>query len=602
MASFPNGKIKNKLLWKVYYPYLIFILLALVLFGFYASDVFKDLYYSRTLKNLESDASLISLHLQSVNLDSLNIHSLDIYDKQTDERVTLIDTDGKVIADSRENAHEMENHRTRPEFIEAFKGNTGFNTRYSHTKQTNYIYIAVPVYNSEGSIKAALRTSVSEDALNSNFSKSYYYIIIGGLGVLVIVSLIALYASRNITRPLLELEAAAERFAVGDFSEKIFPPKNKELQSFAESLNRMAEQLGEKLNIIGEQKNLQQAVLESMKEGVLAVDYDEKVLLINKTAEKILDVDIDDVTGRTLQEIVRISEIHKFFKKIINEGNPQESEIVVQHESDKVLQLSGTILSDQSNNRIGVLVVLNDISGLKHLDNLKRDLVANVSHELKTPITAIKGFVELLRDGELEDGKKAKRFLDIIYKHTERLNAIVEDLLTLSRLERSGISRELKLEDHKVIAVLKAVEDDYLFKAKEKHIDIFIDCKDDLHASMDINLLEQALGNLLDNAIKYSDKKSKVKLRAYGENGSVVMEVEDEGAGISAEHLPRLFERFYRAEKSRSRDEGGTGLGLSIVKHIVQVHSGTVEVESEPGKGSIFRIKVPVKVNSEDSD
>ena len=602
MASFANGKLKNKLLWNVYYPYLLFILLALVLFGFYASDVFKDLYYSRTLKNLESDASLISLHLQTVNLDSLNIHSLDIFDKQTGERVTLIDTLGKVIADTRENAHEMENHSRRPEFIDAFRGKTGFNTRYSHTKQTNYIYIAVPVYSTDGKIKAAVRTSVSEDALNSSFAPSYYYIVIGGFGVLILISLIALYASRNITKPLLELEAAAERFAVGDFSEKIFPPKNKELQSFAESLNRMAEQLGEKLNIIGEQKNLQQAVLESMKEGVLAVDYDEKVLLINNTAEQILDVDIDDVTGRTLQEIARVSEIHKFFKKIINEGNPRESEIVIQHENDKVLQLSGTILLDESDNKIGVLVVLNDISGLRHLDNLKRDLVANVSHELKTPITAIKGFVEVLRDGELEDKKKAARFLNIVYKHTERLNAIVEDLLTLSRLERSGINRELKLEDHKVKTVLKAVEDDYLFKAKERNIDIIIDCKDDLHASMDINLLEQALGNLLDNAIKYSEKKSKVELRAYSENGSVVMEVEDEGAGISAEHLPRLFERFYRAEKSRSRDEGGTGLGLSIVKHIVQVHNGTVDVQSESGKGSIFRIKIPVTTTADKID
>ena len=602
MTSFPKGKVKNKLLWKVYYPYLIFILLALVLFGIYASNVFKDLYYNRTLKNLESDALMISLHLQSVNLDSLNIHSLDIYDKETDERVTLIDTAGMVIADTRENAHEMENHRTRPEFIEAFKGKTGFNTRYSHTKQTNYIYIAVPVYNTDGSIKAAVRTSVSEDTLNSNFSVSYYSIVIGGIGVLVIVSLIALFASRNVTKPLLELEAAAERFSVGDFSEKIFPPKNEELKNFAESLNKMAEQLDEKLNIIGEQKNLQQAVLESMKEGVLAVDYDERVLLINKTAEKILDVDIEDVAGRTLQEIVRVSEIHKFFKRIISEGYTQESEIVIQHESDKVLQLSGTVLLDESNDRIGVLVVLNDISGLRHLDNLKRDLVANVSHELKTPITAIKGFVEVLRDGELKDGKKAERFLEIIYKHTERLNAIVEDLLTLSRLERSGINRELKLEDHKVKTVLKAVEDDYLFKAKEKHIDIIIDCSDDLHASMDINLFEQALGNLLDNSIKYSDKKSRVELRAYSENGSVVIEVEDEGVGISSEHLPRLFERFYRAEKSRSRDEGGTGLGLSIVKHIVQVHNGTVDVQSEPGKGSIFRIKIPVTTTADKID
>ncbi len=558
-------------------------------------DVFKDLYYEQTDKNLESDAYLISLHLRDVDLDSLDAASLNIYDKQTGARVTLIDTTGKVISDTRENASEMENHSTRPEFVNALNGKTGFDKRYSHTKQTYYLYFAVPVLDKYGKVKAALRTSVDIDTIEENFSSTYYSIILGGFGVLLIVSLIALFASRNITKPLIELEKAAERFSIGDFSERIYPPKNKNLRAFAEALNRMAEQLDEKLSIIGEQKNIQQAVLESMKEGVLAVDYDEKVLLINKTAEEILSVVTTDVTDKTLQEIVRISEIHKFFKKVINEGSTQETEIIVQQENDKVLQLSGTVLYDHSNNRIGVLVVLNDISGLKHLDNLKRDLVANVSHELKTPITTIKGFVEILKEGEIDDPKKAERFLDIIYRHTERLNAIVEDLLTLSRLEQGNVEKDLNFEEQRLKPVLKTVEEDYEFKAIEKNIEISIKCEDNLTARIDSSLIEQALGNLLDNAIKYSEKKTKIHLRAYTENNFTVFEVEDEGFGIAKEHFPRLFERFYRIEKSRSRDEGGTGLGLSIVKHIAQVHGGTVEIESELNKGSIFRIKIPLE-------
>jgi len=593
MPIVPTGYAKGNILWKIYYPYLLFILLALILFGIFASRVFKDLYYEQTDRNLESEAYLISLHLIDVKLDSLNAASLNIYDKQSGARVTLIDTTGKVIADTRESAAAMENHSKRPEFIDALSGKTGFDKRYSHTKQTYYLYYAVPVFNREGRVRAALRTSVDIDTIEANFSSTYYTVILIGLGVLLLVSIIALFASKNITKPLVELEKAAERFSIGDFKEKIYPPKNKNLRSFAESLNSMAQQLDEKLSIIGEQKNIQQAVLKSMKGGVLAVDYDEKVLLVNKTAKEILLVTAENVNDKTLQEIVRISEIHKFFKKIINEGNPQEAEIIVQQESDKVLQLSGTVLYDQSNNRIGVLVVINDISDLKHLDNLKRDLVANVSHELKTPITAIKGFVETLREGGIDDSKKASRFLDIIYRHTERLNAIVEELLTLSRLEQENTEKDFNFEEQKLKPVLKSVEENYEFEAKEKEIEVSVKCDDKLSARVDRLLIEQALGNLLDNAIKYSEKKTKVRLRAYSENGFAVIEVEDEGLGIAKEHFPRLFERFYRVEKSRSRDEGGTGLGLSIVKHIAQVHSGTVEVESEINKGSIFRIKIP---------
>lgn len=582
-------------LWKVYYPYLLFILISLIAFGIYASRIFSDFYYSRTIERLESEAFLISLNLQNEDMDSLDASSLNLYDKQTEARITLIDKAGVVIADSRENAREMELHNTRPEFIDALNGKPGFDRRYSHTKETYYIYIAVPVYDNNGNVKGALRTSVTQDKIDKQFSSTYYPIILGGFLMLLIVSAIALIASKKIINPLIELKKAAERFSGGDFRERIYPPKSKDLRSFAESLNRMAEQLDEKVNIIGEQKNLQQAVLVSMKEGVLAVDYDEKVLLINTMAEEILSVVTKDAVGRSLQEIVRISEIHKFFKKVISEGNPQETEIIIQHEKDKVLQLSGTILHDVDNNKIGVLVVLNDITNLKHLDNLKRDLVANVSHELKTPITAIKGFIELLQEGEIDKPKNARRFFEIISNHTDRLNAIVEDLLTLSRLEQSGVLKDLKFDEHKIKPLLKSAAVDFEFKAKDKHIDIIIECDDDITANLNKTLIQQAVGNLIDNAIKYSNKKSKVRLHSFKENESLVIEVEDKGFGIAKEHIPRLFERFYRIEKSRSRDEGGTGLGLSIVKHVVQVHGGVVNVKSELNNGSIFTIKIPCK-------
>jgi two-component system phosphate regulon sensor histidine kinase PhoR len=353
----------------------------------------------------------------------------------------------------------------------------------------------------------------------------------------------------------------------------------------------MAKQLDEKLDIIGEQSSLQQAVLASMKEGVLALDYDEKILLLNKTAGEILGINDETAHGKTLQEVVRISEIQKFFRKIISEGNPQEAEIIIQHEKDKFLQLSGTLLYDVDEKALGALVVFNDISNLKHLDTIKKDLVANVSHELKTPITTIKGFIETLREGAIDDPKNAERFLNIIAKHIERLNLIIDDLLILSKLEDRADETRTK-EEH-ILPVLRSVIEDYELKASEKKITIEVECDEELTGSINKNLMEQAIGNLIDNAVKYSDKKTKIQVIAGKENSDLVISVKDEGYGISEEHMPRLFERFYRIDKGRSREEGGTGLGLAIVKHIINAMNGSIEVSSTPGKGSEFTIRIP---------
>jgi two-component system phosphate regulon sensor histidine kinase PhoR len=237
------------------------------------------------------------------------------------------------------------------------------------------------------------------------------------------------------------------------------------------------------------------------------------------------------------------------------------------------------------------LVVFNDISNLKHLDTIKKDLVANVSHELKTPVTTIKGFIETLREGAINDPKNAERFLDIIAKHIDRLNMIIDDLLILAKLEDKP--DEIKLSEEKILPVLMSVIEDYEFKASEKKIIIELECEEKLSARINKNLIEQALGNLLDNAIKYSEKKTEILVSAGLKNNNLILHVKDSGFGISEEHIPRLFERFYRIDKGRSREEGGTGLGLAIVKHIVNAMNGIIEVDSTPGKGTNFTIKIP---------
>lgn len=278
---------------------------------------------------------------------------------------------------------------------------------------------------------------------------------------------------------------------------------------------------------------------------------------------------------------------------MIKSVNPLEEEIVMRQRAERILQLSGSVLHDINNNPIGSLVVMNDITGLKHLDNLKRDLVANVSHELKTPITTIKGFIETLKEGNFEKPEDRNRFLEIVSKNTDRLNAIIEDLLSLSRLEQSTEDKSFTFEEQELRPIIDSVLENYQFKASEKDISIKVQCETGLTAKLNRALIEQAIGNLIDNAIKYSDEHKVIHLYIIKDKDELIISVEDQGFGISAEHIPRLFERFYRVDKSRSRDEGGTGLGLAIVKHIAQVHNGAVSVESSPGKGSNFIIRIP---------
>ncbi|MGH2574866.1 MAG: ATP-binding protein [Ignavibacteria bacterium] len=423
-------------------------------------------------------------------------------------------------------------------------------------------------------------------------------IITVGLFILIIASLLGIAISRKISTPLMEMKKSAESFASGDFEKKIYPSKVGELKSLSDSLNLMAEDLDEKIKTISEQRNIRQTVLESMREGVIAVDYNERILLINKTAESILDIKEKNIKGKTLQEVVRIYDIQKFFKKVLTEKNPQETELIIKEENDKILQLSGTPLYESEDTEIGVLVVLNDVTELKHLDNLKRDFVANVSHELKTPITTIKGFIETLREGALNEPKNARRFLEIVSKHTDRLNVIIEDLLSLSRLEQKSSVMDIKFIAEQIKTIINSVIDDFELKARDKNIKINLECENNLTVKVNRPLIEEAVGNLLDNAIKYSDKKSGILISSYVDDEFLTISVKDEGPGISDEHLTRLFERFYRVDKARSRDAGGTGLGLAIVKHIAQVHGGTASVKSKLGKGSIFTIKIPKNLES----
>ncbi|MGB8854861.1 MAG: ATP-binding protein, partial [Pirellulales bacterium] len=399
--------------------------------------------------------------------------------------------------------------------------------------------------------------------------------------------------ARRAVRPVQELSIAATRLAAGEIEAPLPATDLAEVADLADAIAGLRQQLVERGLLIGRQGTQQEAVLGSMIEGVLAIDGRQRIVGINRAAAELLGLDLDHVVRRPLQEVVRNPDLRRFALRAIDCREPVEDDLVLHGTRDRTIRLRGTALRDVSGEG-GAVIVLNDVTDVQRLENVRRDFVANVSHELKTPIASIKGFVETLLDGAADNPTDAKRFLQIVAKQADRLAAIIEDLLALSRIEQSEGADNLPVEPAAIGGVLAAVAADCEPRAAERSITLTTRCDPVLVAEVNAPLLEQAVINLVDNAIKYSDAGRTVWMEAEAAAGELVIRIRDEGCGIAAEHLPRLFERFYRVDRARSRKLGGTGLGLSIVKHIVQAHRGTIGVESEPGVGSTFTIRLPL--------
>jgi two-component system phosphate regulon sensor histidine kinase PhoR len=453
-------------------------------------------------------------------------------------------------------------------------------------------YVAVPL-RKNGVVVGVVRTAFPVQTLAATFHEIYVRLVVVGLVALGVSGALSLWLARRIARPLEVLRQGADRFARGDLKHRLPSSGAEELRVLAQSLNRMAGELDQRMETILRQENEHQAVLASMAEGVLAVDDSGTVLSLNEMAADLLGLDAGQTRGRIVQEVIRQSNLLAFVEKALASGEPVEADLEATGPGRHWLHVHGTVLHDGQQRKIGALIVLHDVSRLRHLEKIRRDFVANVSHELKTPITSIKGFVETLLHEQLEDRDTSLRFLGIILRQVNRLDAIIEDLLMLSRLERGSEEQAIQLECESLHEVLQAAVQMCEQKAAEKQMRLELDCPADLQADINAPLLEQAITNLIDNAIKYSEADAVVRIVAAREGREVVISVQDHGCGIEAVHLPRIFERFYRVDKARSRELGGTGLGLAIVKHIVAAHRGTVTVESTVGQGSTFFLHLP---------
>jgi two-component system phosphate regulon sensor histidine kinase PhoR len=582
-----------RLLWRIYLSFLLVTCAAYVATAWHAAHSLREFHQKEVAANLLAQAQITSHAFTTSSLDPVGLDRLcrDL-GQTTHTRYTVILPDGRVIADSEESPARMANHADRPEIIAALRGETGRNIRFSATLRQRFLYLAIPIRR-DGAVIAAMRASLPLTVVDRALAELYRHLAGGGLLVAALFALLALYLSYRLNQPLQAMREAAERFARGDLTAHVPVPSIAEFAVLAQALNQMAVQLNDRILTIMRQRNEQTAVLTSMTEGVLAVDLRERVIEINPAAARLLALDIERVRGLCIQECIRHPEIHGFVAAALAASEPSEAEIVLRGATDTCLQFHGTSLLDGAGKRLGSLIVLNDITRLKKLETMRRDFVANVSHELKTPITAIRGYLETLTDAMPEDHDERRRFLAVVSRHADRLQAIIDDLLSLSRIEFDVDRGLIELEGTPLEGLLQRVVQTFMSRAREKGIVLTLACEPDLSVNASATLLEQAVGNLVDNAVKYSGENSEVTITAGHRDQVVEICVVDHGPGIERQHLARIFERFYRVDQGRTRTLGGTGLGLAIVRHIAIAHHGTVTVESTPGSGSSFRLNIP---------
>ncbi len=590
-------KKKKRLVWQIFPAFFLIALASLAVAIWFASNALNFFFLKQTAFDLKDHLALlqhqIRPHFQDPQFQRID-QICNEAGQLTDTRFTVILPDGRVVGDSRENPVHMDNHADRPEIRAARTEGYGQSMRYSKTLDRNLLYVATAMRDGERLI-AVTRAALPVVFLDEQKQAIQWRMAGGGLVIAVLVGVISLLASRKISRPIEELRIGAEVFASGELERKLAIPETEELASLAEAMNEMADQLDRRIQTVVDQRNELETVLASMHEGVVAIDTAETIINMNQAAADMFENEREKAAGRSVQEVVRNLELQNFVREALATDEAQESDISLFTPAETILNIHSSPIRDSEGQRIGTLLVMADVTKLRRLENMRRDFVANVSHEIKTPLTAIKGYVETLVNQEVDSKDDYERFLGIINKHVNRLDAIVEDLLSLSRIERAVDIAESPLDftEARIGDIIQTAVQVLQNRADEKNISIDRRGELDLKARVDATLIEQAILNLLDNAIKYSDNGSVIAIDVERRNGATGIHITDHGCGIAKNHLSRLFERFYRVDKARSRQMGGTGLGLAIVKHIVQAHGGQVTVVSRPGRGSTFSVLLP---------
>ncbi len=572
---------------RLFLPYFVLICCCVGVLGFSGARRLRATHLSDVERKLQDNSLLIARLLNDPHANRKVREQVRELGDALSCRITLIDPEGKVLADNEADVQQMENHRLRPEVMAALSSGQGISVRRSGTVRAELVYFARRI-ELAGS-PAVLRLSVHLDALERDLADLYQALAITAAVAILVAGAICFYLARRHAIPFVAVTQFADSLSRGDLSHRIARRGDGELATLSTALNTMAESLADNLARSSAERAQLQAVLSAMSEGVIATDGEQRILLANAAAARLLNFDPTHATGHALWEVLRSDELIKAVEAALREKGRRSVKIgpIVGRHLEVVLSPFPTGAG------MGLVIAAHDTTEAVRYEELREEFVANVSHELRTPIAMIKGFAETLRNGASSDPEKLQQYLATIEKHADLLTNLVTDLLDLAKLESQAVP---SIRGHVDLqSVLQHVHEMYAPTAQQKGQTIELRVASNLpNFPGNPDYIERAIANLLDNAIKYSLDNTSITIAARRENAAIIIEVTDNGIGIPPEDLPRIFERFYRVDRSRSRAMGGTGLGLSIVKHVAQFHGGKVEATSAVGRGSTFALHLPI--------
>lgn len=584
---------------KLYLLFTFIIVLCMTLTGLLSHSLIKQSYLQGVERNLtDSSLFIMDYYLAEENIESDQVKQQVVKMGQDFEmRITLIRADGSVLLDSEADAATMDNHKDRIEVQHALEGEIGTSKRYSKTKAIDMFYMAFPAKSVNNDV-AVIRLAVPLHDIEAYNQQLIINIAIAVMIGLLFSMIIGYRLLGSILLPIKNLKVLANKVADGQYNEKALITNDDEIGDLARSFNHMTTEITKNVKEINAQNSKMNAILTSLVNVVIAVDREMRVMFMNREAEKLFGISEGEAQGRYVLEVFRNSAILDQVKDLLKAREHIKTEIEIHDRTQRHYHVYANPILDFTSNpqNIGVVMVFQDVTDIRKLENMRKDFVANVSHELKTPLTSIKGFVETLKNGAVDNVAVRDRFLDIIEMEAMRLTHLINDLLVLSDIEKrndNGFKDLIHLEKtiEEVIIMLSAA-------AEQKNIALNAVIEPELPELYgNPNWLKQMLINLIDNGIKYSQEGGRVDVSLRKEQGHLLLTVKDDGIGIAPEHQERLFERFYRVDKARSRNVGGTGLGLAIVKHIVLSFDGEIQIKSELEKGSAFIVKLPY-VNS----
>ncbi|EAE6286606.1 two-component system histidine kinase PnpS [Listeria monocytogenes] len=589
-----------KKLWlKIGLSFFILFFVVMVIVGIFSGELMKSTYLNMKENQLEDDAKIL---LQTTNMENLDLDkdaatiqkSLDPLSEDIDARITVIDSKGDVVADTKKDPEKLDNHMNRPEVTDILKKgeSVGISIRESDSLGYSMLYVAVPVKH-QSKTDGVLRISISLESVDAAVAKLWGNLaLIFGIA-LVIIAAISVFIARKITRPVREIIEVSTDLANHKYDSRIHGKISGELQDLSISVNTLAESLETQMFEIKQNEQRLNAIVQNLVSGVMLINVDKQVIMTNRTMYQILGE--TEITGKPFYEVIKSFALSQLIEGTFETKTIQQKEIILYFPREMILDASVSPILGENGEITGIILLLHDITQIRHLENVRSEFVTNVSHELKTPVTALKGFAETLLDGAMYDEMLLKKFLTIIKEESDRLHRLIMDILALSRIEQNPVPENVELVE--VDEVIEQSARTIFEMATEKNIQVIIPEKTipSVTIETDRDKLQQILINLLSNAINYTPVDGKVEVKLIEQEAEVIIEVTDNGIGIPAKDIDRVFERFYRVDKARSRHSGGTGLGLSIVKHLVENCGGRIEVESQEEVGSTFRVTLPKK-------